>query len=390
MVDLLKWSSLFFKRNFKKSISVVLSFAAFLFVFDFILGFLLSITQNLNASVVNNQSLYFMEILPKKVQSNTDLIQMKNKIAKTPYVKSAFVDFSHPVQLQNENGANAQVYTVLGVPNASLSYFGVDAPVNDSEFLLIPNTDQNLFPVHSDVSFEEGEALPNDPKGKIVSYHRKVTAVYHFEANDLFPDHLLIIDEKTAEHIAQKMSTGDSATSDRMIAVVPDVNRLKAVESSIEKDFPGTVVHYALKTTKELPQYAVMLIAVSSIIVVILFVISCISLHHSIQTILEMRKRDLTLFYLFGASRRTTFALFVLEFLYYGLLSFAVSSTVFLAVFRIIQACTGFDLITTYWPLYLLVNFVLSVCIFLILSAFQVNRCIRKTVDQTGYKENLK
>lgn len=386
----LKIAKMFINVNFIKSFSAIIALTTFLLVLNILLGILFSSTGMFSDSVTENSSMHFMEIINEgELSDNT---KINDELSNMFGVNGSFIDVSHPIQIQCKNESGAQLYTLIGVPNSVLSEFNLSS--SSDKFLFLPKTDENYFTGIDTVEFEETLYLANKdglklPELKLFKYD--ITGFYNKISLDIFPENLAIIDEATAMEIARGMTEdGTLMHSDRVIANVTDVSKMKSIEDTIVEKFPNTKVRYPLKYTGKLPQFATVLIAISGIILAILFIFCFINIKSSVKQMLNIRQRDIGLLSLFGVKSKEILWIFVIEFIFNGLISFLLASAVTCILFLIFKYAFLIDLITNYFYIYLITNAIIAVIMFVLIAIIQVRTSLKKINNAKIFKEILK
>lgn len=382
--------NIFLKRNFKKFIPSCLTLITFLFIFNLITGVMLSVTDNFRDSIVNNKALYIMEINFRNYK-DINLIDKKNSYKEIEDVDDAFVDFSHPVAIESKNSGNIEVVQLVGVPKSVVNRFSnIENPPNN--FLVLPEILNDRFKEEELITFEEGEYFEEEGKikSKLVNYDLKVTGFYKEFLFDYFPPNVVLIDETLAEKIAIKSSENGSPIADRMIMLVTKVDKMDDVSKAISKDDKDVQVKYDLKMTKNLPDYAVIMLAISSVIIVVLLALSCINIYNSIKQMLNLRIRDIALFDILGIEEKKIKVMFLQEFTIYSIATFIMSIIITICIFSIFKVFFSFNLLGIYIIIYIISNFCISVIVFLTITYIQITKQLGNLTRRKIYKEVLK
>ena len=384
-----KIAKMIIAAGFRKSVSTMLTLVTFLLVLNILIGILFSVTGILSGSITQNASVHFMEIINEA--NDVDILELKKEIDNMPDIKSSFIDVSHPVMIPCNNSSGMEVYTLIGIPRELLSEFGIFA--DKDTFLFLPNRDMQSYEGMDVVEIEE-TLFVNQPDGsrvpELLYFYYDITGYYDPIPWDIFPQDIVIIDEPTAMDIALGMSfDGVSPMSARVIAFVYDVSKMHDIEQEIISLFPSMDVRYALKYTGKLPEYATVLIAVSGIIIAILAVFCYTNIRSSVRQMLILRQRDIGLFSLFGVQNSDIVRVFVIEYVYYGVVSYVFVSVVTVLLFTIFKQLFRIDLLTNYVWIYLVSNAVLAVVIFAVIAAKQVHLILNRIDNAKIYKEIL-
>lgn len=382
--------SIFFKRNVKKFMPSVITLVTFIVVLNIVMGILLETTGVMKQAVTQNASMYLMEIVIENNESEDNLVSMIDEINKIEYVASACMDLSHPINAVNSKSGKNEVFNILGINKKALHYFGIENCEKDS-FFYIENKFLDTFPVDSMLTFDEGEYYieNNELKSRVVYYDAQVSGGFTSIGDDFFPKGLALIDSKTSLKIAKGMSPDGKIKSNRIIVIIPDVSKMKLVEQNIQEKYDFVSIHYSLKNAKELPSYSKVLITVGSIIIGILFLLSIFNLNGSVKQILSSRSRDIALFQLFGVKKNKIKKIFLLEFILYSAITFVVTIIIVTSLLESLKICFGFDIISKYYCIYFVIDFVMSIFIFGTLSLIHIATGI-KSSSGGEYKEMLK
>lgn len=385
-----KITSLFIRSNFRKSISSILTLTTFLLVLNILLGILFSTTGIFSNSITENSSVHFMEIINNG--DNSDLSKIKKYLDEISDVKGSFIDVSHPVMIECNNDSGMEIYTLVGVPKELLPDIGLSS--DNEEFLFLPGKDKNKFNGLSNVQFEETlykEQSSGIRKSEIVYFKYNISGFYRKISWDLFPDNIIIIDVGTATEIANRMTEDENILpSDRIIASIKNVSKMENIDEELSLKFPNTDIRYALKFTGQLPQFATVLIAISGIIVIILLVFCFVNIRSSVRQILDQRSRDIGLLSLFGVKTKEILSIFVMEFLFNGIIAFIFSSFISTLMFSLFKLLFDIDLLTGYLGIYLLSNVIIAVLLFVIIAFVQVSSSLKRINNAKVFKEILK
>lgn len=386
----IKIAKMFIGINLKKSISAILTLTTFLLVLNILLGILFATTGIFSGSITENSSVRFMEVV--NGGDNKDITNINSEIKSMSDVKASFIDVSHSVVIPCNNESSMEIYTLVGVPKDLLPELNLSA--TSDKFLFLPSSDKDAFNGMDSVEIEE--TLYSD-KGNGVRvaelkyFNYKITGFYESIKWDIYPDSIAIIDETTAMEIAYGLSPdGKTLGSDRVIVNVTDVSKMQAIEENLQEKFPNVDVRYALKYTGQLPAYATVLIAVSGIIIAILAAFSIINIRSSVQQMLNLRQRDIGLLSLFGVKSKEIRSIFIIEFIFYGVLSFLLASLMTSVLFGVFTIAFSIDLISNYFMIYLITNAVIAVLMFVLIAIMQVNRSLKRINNAKIFKEILK
>lgn len=382
--------TIFFKRNFKKFIPSIITLVTFIVVLNIVIGIILETTGVMKNSVTENASMFLMEVLLNDSEDEEKIVEMEDEIKKIENVAAICMDVSHPINASSSSSNNCEVFNILGVPQEALQYFDINDNGKGS-FFYIEDKFLDDFPVDSEVVFEEGEYYieDNELNSRLVEYSFQVSGSFLPIGDDFFPTGLALIDEETALKIAKGMSVDGTIRSCRIIVFVPDVSKMKAVEQEILEKYNTVSIHYSLKNAKELPSYSTALITVGGIIIGVLFILSLFNLNGNVKQILLTRSRDIVLFHLFGVKRNEIKKIFMIEFAFYSIISFLFTLILIGGLFQILKVFFDFDILTDYFILYSIVDFVISVLLFGILSLIQIDSSIKSSAT-SHYKEMLK
>ncbi|CRZ33963.1 FtsX-like permease family protein [Herbinix hemicellulosilytica] len=390
MLNVINVSEIFLKSNFKKFISSILSLVTFLLIANLLLGFILSTTGVLSDSLADNNTMHFMEILIDS-SIERDIEEIRENLQKIKHVESIIWDYSHPILLEAVNSDSNAILNIIGIPKAALKYFG--AETDKEEYFFIPSGKKDLFDIGSEAIFEEGEYVINDD-GKldaiITDHYVKIDGYYKEFDFDMLPPELALIDEARMLAIVEKMSPDGKLYVKRVILTVDDISYMKEIETQINKIYPDVTIRYSLKYSKDLPAFSVILIAGSSIIILFLLIICVINIRNNVNQILNTRNRDIGLLSLFGTDEKNIKLIFILEFAFYGFMAFIFSTVSVALIFGLFKLALNVDLLTNYFYFYVLLDLIISVVIFCLISIVQINSRLKKLNKEKLFKEFLK
>lgn len=376
--------------HIKKSISSICALITFLFVLNLLLGIIISTTGVFQSSITNNNSMKFMEICNEGDLKRTSEIYQYLKSLED--VNSCFIDVSFPVVVVCDNESNNETYNLLGVPKEMLVNLGIESP-KDEKYLFLPKRHEEYFK-DSLFIFEVSEYVVNEDGAKVVNCHDMtfdITGYYEDISLDLFPEDLAIIDEETAMTIAKNASeSGEEIYSSRVIATVDDVSSMNAVEEKLVRKFENVTVRYDLKYTHELPSYAKILITISGVILSVIFIICICNIQSGITQMMSLRKRDIALLSLLGIQKKQIRRIFILEFAFSGILAFVGAFLLTNVIFIGFLKGFGLDLLTNCIGIYFLVDLVVAIVMFILISYILLEKMLRELNMSKMYKDILK
>ncbi len=377
----------FVLNNISKTIPSILTLTTFLIILNILLGILFSTTGVLEKSITDNFSVHFMEIL-----NNEDFTyspQMSLDIEKIEQVDESFVDYAHPVQIESESGLY-ELVTIIGMPKSVLSALKLNT--DEEKFLFLPDKLKDSFKLGEEVYFEETVytgKLINGSLYDIVDFKYNVTGFFEELKWDVFPENIVIIDEETFLQIADVGGEAEMR-SGRIIVYVSDVSEMKTVENKIKEIYPMADIRYTLKHTGSLPEFSKILIAVSSVILVVLLVFCIFNINGNVKQILNQRQRDIGLLSLFGVDSKTIFTIFVSEYFFSGLFAFILTGGITTLLFFILKEMFNLGQFLEFMWIYIVIDFVVSILIFVFISTLQVNLSLKKLNKSKIFKDILK
>jgi ABC-type antimicrobial peptide transport system permease subunit len=381
---------MFVRNNIGKTLPSILTLTTFLLILNILLGILFSTTGVLSRSVTNNSYVRFMEVL-----NNGDFkksSQMVSKISALPEVDECFPDVSHPIMIETENSDQFELYTALGIPKGLLSEFGLSSDTD--QYIFLPRKDSDKFKKGSVVKFEETfynkNARPGESSYELKELKYTVSGYYDDMNWDLFPENVVLMDQMTTDRIAVGGTSDGIMAADRIIVHVADVSDMKTVEENIREMYPDTDIRYDLKHTGELPGYSKLIIAVSGTILIVLLVFCIFNINGNVKQILNSRRRDIGLLSLFGVDSGDITSIFVSEYFISGLISFVLAIAVTAVLFILLKVFGGIDMLTGYMHIYIIADALLAVLIFVLISAIQVKKALKKINKAKLFKEVLK
>lgn len=387
-------SMLFLKRNYHKYKSIVLSLIVFLLLFNVVFGFVSAVTGNFRSSVVDNSSLYFMEVYTDNGQ-NIITEDLKKSIDKIEGVEASFCEYPNVVVLYGGDKAEGTSTTLLGIPKNSLKYFGISqSPQDENKFFYINKSLRNIDKIKAlkEINIETSRYIISDNKvsSEPYTFKRKIDSVSDIGNIQLFPPDISLIDSNTAESLAKSSTVDGKPIINRIIVIVPDVSKMKSVSDKIEKLNPNVSTRYSLKATRQLPQFAVIIVTMSVCLFVILFVISLINIRSNIKQLLLTRIRDIALFDIFGVEISQITKVFLLEFVFSGIIAFILAISTSSLLLYLLKQVYNIDLLTNYLIYYIGIDLILTVVMVFITSYIEIKITERKLIENQTYKEVMR
>lgn len=387
-------SILFFKRYYKKYKSIVLSIVLFLLLINIIFGFVSSITSNFKTDVVDNSKLYFMEVkTDKDISILTE--SLVNEIKEISGVAAVLSEFPNVMTLYGENQAEGTSTTFIGVPKEALKYFNVDNISDDEQFLYLNDSVRNAenFKDIETIYIEairynfENNNLTTEP----YTIERKLSGMANIVDTQILPPDISLIDEEGAKEIAVASTPpGQAPMIAKIIVIVPDVAEMRSVSDKIQSLNPDIYTKYDLKSTNELPRFAVLIVTISIVLFIILFIISFFNIRSNIKQLLITRIRDIALFDIFGVKTSSITFVFLMEFIFSGTIAFIFAILLTILVLGIINFGFGLDLITSYILHYALIDIVLTLVMVIITGYIEIKLVERKLRKNQFYKEVIR
>ncbi|EOD00247.1 FtsX-like permease family protein [Caldisalinibacter kiritimatiensis] len=387
---------LFFRRNFKKFTGIMFSMISFLLVMNLILGIVLSVKEHFKNDLVDNSDLYFIEVFNE--DSPMDIPpELRKEVNSFDGVESSFFDFSHPVKITDSQKNNLDMTNILGVEIKALKYFNIEDTNVKDDFIFINKKLSNNekfkgLKKGDKVYIRDYKYVEKDGEMNGVEYltERTFYGFFEFNENHIFRNNISLINYNTAEKIARGMTKTGKPYFSRFIVIVPEVDKLKHVANMIESKNNNLTARYTLESTGNLPGFAVIIVAVSVLIIGILFLISIFNVSSNISQILNLRKRDFVLFNIFGIEDKKVEGMFMIELAIHGILTFTISTTITGVLFYLLKRFLEFDIFSQYIHLYILVNFVLAVGMLVLIGIIKLNTTFKSNNSMKFYKEVLK
>ncbi|QUI22895.1 hypothetical protein HZI73_11620 [Vallitalea pronyensis] len=387
---------LFFNRNFKKFIGVMFSLMTFLLILNLVLGIVLSVYDNMKMGIVDNNSLYFMEVYneddPMRIPH-----ELKENLENYHGVEEAFWDASHPVKLLSHDLHNLDMTNIFGVSTQALKYFKIDADAVDDDFIFLSQSLQHndkfsQLTIGDKLYMKDYKYIKEGDTWTSSEYLIERTFYGFVDSDDLsmFNNNLSLIHEDMSQEIAMGMTKTGEPYFSRLIVIVPEVNKLADISDVIKQESPSLKTRYILETTGNLPRFAVIIVTISVFVMFILFLISTLSVSSNLNQIFNLRKRDMVLFDIFGVEEVKVMRMFMAELFLYGLLTFFATSLITTILFYGFKVFLGFDILTNYQYIYYIVNFILSVGILNINGFIKLKRLLNTKNTMAYYKEVLK
>ncbi|MGP7818810.1 ABC transporter permease [Niallia sp. 01092] len=316
-----------FLRNGFKTLSPIIIITIGIIVFNVVTGFFSSITTSMNTTVIDNDSLKFIEVVPTPEKELTmDDFHEMNKIngVITSYPKvQAFVGL--------EYGVNRVSTNLVGVNNKAVRYFtsGKDESIKNNEIILNSNIVDTLKPGDSvnisyTVKVKEGEGIRKIKKGKILSFFNQFYLANYPE--DLSLATLDYVEQLNAEFLGLSLADyRKNLVYEFGTVIVDDVENISHVAEQIES--LGYDTSYALKSSQSIPMVAKIIITVGGVVLVILLLFSGISIASIMGQSLRGRYKEIGIMRAVGYERSHLIKLFSVEVLYISLISFFASIT---------------------------------------------------------------
>lgn len=384
-------SLLFFKRNIKSFSNIILSLSFFILIFNFIIGFILNITNNYKTDIVDNSNLYFMQVESndQNYSFNSDVL---NKISDIPGVEYAFFDYDMTTEILSDNKQSKSSSAIIPVSKEYLSYFGIKNPINSERYFLLNDVAVNSENFYNDENVTLRAYIPTIKNGNIygdsTSLSTSITSKFTMPELLYFPPDTSIIDPITFEELFD--TNNNNINSSKIIVICPKVDIMKDISKKVEEIDNNFIVKYALKATNTLPQFAVIITTISSFILIFFLIITIFSVSSNIKQFLISRKRDIGLLYILGVEKKNIYKLFINEFFFNGIVILSLSFTATIIVSLTLNYFFKFDLISKYIYLYLTLDFLIAIGLLVILGAIQLKKLIKKLNSGTFYKEVLK
>lgn len=390
MRKMISVSRVFLKSNIKRFIPAICTMGTFLLVFNILLGFILSTTGVLSDSLTDNNTMHFMEVLFEG-ETIPNVEDINKNIASIDNVENVIFDFCHPILLESEDYQTSEILNLIGVPQGALKYFGIEG--DKAEYFYLPSSKEKSFADYNKGVFEEGEYYIDENGellSRIVLHSVDIVSYYKDMDFDMLPPDLAIIDENRMLDIYRGMNETEEYRVQRVLLTVENISDMKTIEEEIYNIYPDSIAKYSLKYTNELPHFTTVLIAGSSIIVAILFIICIINSRNSINQILDSRNRDIALLSLFGSGDKKIVSMFLIEFFTYGLITFVASVLFTVGLFGIFKFALQIDLLTDLYWVYLLVDLLIAMVVFGLISFTQISGRLKKLNNAKMFKEFLK
>ncbi|MBQ3422114.1 MAG: FtsX-like permease family protein [Romboutsia sp.] len=384
-------SVLFFKRNIKKFFNIIFSLTFFILIFNFIIGFILNVTNNYKSDIVDNSNLYFMQIENKDLNYKFDN-SILDKIKKIDGVEYAFFDYEMNAEVLKENKSSKSSSAIIPVSKEYLKYFGVEDSISSDKFFLLNTKAVDSESFNDNENIELCAHIPTIKDGEIFGSSQYMTSslTKKFTMPELlyFPPETSIIDPSSFQQLFNPEQNNIGAA--KIIVICPKVDNMKTVCKEIENLDDTLIVKYALKTTNSLPEFAVTITTISSIILLVFLVITIFNISSNIKQLLVLRKRDVGLLYLLGIEQKNIYKLFISEFFMNGIITFILSLAGTIIISIPLNYFFKFNLISKYILLYFSLDFLLVIGLLLILGTIQLKKLLAKLTNGTFYKEILK
>jgi len=388
-------SILFFKRNYAKYKSVVFGLITFLLLINIMFGFISSVVGSFQSNVVGNSSLYFMQV--STLNNGAVLTKaLSEKIQRIPGVAAVIPEYPNVYTLYGKSKALGTFTTFLGVPYKTLMYFGVkNQPSTSKEFLYlnqsVPNSInfKRLNMVHIDAIryITKGGVINTEP----YTVNMRVTDLSNISSIQILPPNISLIDQRTANQLALSSTPpGKEPSVMDFVVIVPNVSKMNFVSGKIQLLNSYLETRYDLKSTHQLPQFAVLVVTVSVTLFAILFAISLFNIRSSIKQLLTMRLRDIALFDILGVEIRSITSVFLTEFVFSAVISLLSALFVTFVVLELIRVSFAIDLISPYVVQYITIDILLAIVMIVITAYIEIKRIERKLINTQFYKEIIR
>lgn len=392
---LIKAALIFWKVNFKKSISVIITLSSFILILNLILGIVLQITGVMSKNVINNDTLKFMEIRSNQKderKASSDIKEIYNLLKENDKINGCFLDLSFPIH-DSSNVKGTGSYYLIGVPKAMLSDFGIKENIETDDYLFLPD-DKKKDVKDGKIVYQEASVSVDENGIDEVTYHdteRLVTGWFKDNKLNFLPEPLAIVSEDTAKKFYTSNTT-DSKMEDvtKLIATVKDVTYFKDIEEEINSKYSSIVIRYDLKNTGILPEYAKVITMVSAVLIAILAFFCITNLRSSIGQILNERFREIGLLSVIGVGNKKIIKIEMFDFMLNGVIAYMVSIITTIFVFAFLKAQFMFDLLTGIAGVYVVVDFVIAMILFSSISAISLNGIVKKINKRKVYREVLR
>lgn len=315
-----------FLRNGFKTIAPIVIITMGIIVFNIVAGFFTSITESMNTTVVENNSLKFIEVVATpenelKMKDFKKISGINGVVTSIPKVE-AFVGL--------ESGDIRETTDLVGVNNKSVSFFtsGNNQYIPDDSIILNSSVAKELkvgenIKVSYTVKIKEGEGIRKTKSGKISSrYDQFYLASYQDGFSLASIDY---VEQINASFLGLSLEDyRRNLNYDTGTVIVKDVEQITNVAKKIEA--LGYDTSYALKSSESIPTVAKMIIAVGGIIIILLLILSGISIASIIGQSLRGRYKEIGIMRAVGYQRSHLIKLFSIEVLYISLISFVLST----------------------------------------------------------------
>ena len=385
-----KMVHMFVRTYKKKMMPAILALTSFLLILNILLAILISTTGIFDKSVTNNVTMKFMEIINNGSLEETKKID--EKLAVMDKVADHIPDYYHPVIVDKKDGQMGEDFNLIGMSEIIIKDLGITP--SGEKYMYLPNSASKTYKIGDVVSVEE-PVYKDNPKANEKPYEFKtfefeVKGFYDDISWDVLPDDLAIIDKNSFEIITSNLVEHGALAADRGLAYIPNVADMKDVEKSITSEFPNVQVRYSLKNAGHLPDYAVFLVAVSGIIIAILFVFCFFNIRGNVSQILNQRTRDLGLLSLFGMEPASIRYVLVCEFFIAGISAFVLSGVVTFGLLVALYVIWKIDVFLRYMWIYLVIDLILAIVLFVGIACFEITSALKKINNAKIFKEILK
>ncbi|MGD6818780.1 ABC transporter permease [Metabacillus sp. 84] len=323
--DYLKLGGKNFKRNGFKTAAPIVIITMGIIVFNVVAGFFSGITSSMNETVMENDSLKFIEVVstPDKALKQEDF----NELKQIDGVSTSFPKVQAFVGL--EYGKNKITTNLIGVDGPALSYMtaGKANSIKDGDIVLNSALADDLkqgdeVNVSYTVKVKEGEGVRESTKGTIQSLYDQF-----YITN--FPDDLSLATIDYVENLNAQFEGltleqyRSGLTYDFGTVVVQNVEDVTPVARQIEELGLDTI--YSLKSSQSIPMVAQIIMSIGGVIIVLLLIFSGISIASIIGQSLRGRYKEIGIMRAVGYEKSHLIKLFSVEVLFISVLSFAAS-----------------------------------------------------------------
>lgn len=335
--DYLKLGGSNFRRNGFKTLAPITIITIGIIVFNVITGFFSSIASSMDSTVIENDSLKFIEVVatPERELKREDI----QKIKEIKGVVTSFPKIQSFVGIEYEN--DKLTTNLIGIDNLAVPYFTSNktTTIKDNEIVFNSSLANDLHKgdkvqVSYTVKVKEGEGFRKKIKGQILSLYDQFYITNLPE--DLSLATIDYVENINAEFVGLPLEDyRENLSYDFGTVIVKNVENVGLVANEIESMGYDTI--YSLKSSQSMPMVAKIIVTIGGVVIILLLVFSGISIASIIGQSLRGRYKEIGIMRAVGYQRVNLIKLFSVEVLYISLISFILSISFSFIIIKVLE-----------------------------------------------------